>query len=183
MLSKTMTILLGIIHNHSVNAYELDKQLSSLGVRNWYSIASSTVYATLRTAEKRGYIKGDITKDGRMPDKTIYLITDNGKQLFLDAIRGYLSGFEYDITSFHIGIFFIRSLEQEELVSLLEKRLKDLRQFREVLAGRITDMEKAHAPKLICLNTMQDFYIIEAQLKGTEGIAAELKVSIDNPKQ
>lgn len=49
MLSKTATMLLGLINSEPLNAYELIKQLQLMNVKNWYEIADSTVYATIKT--------------------------------------------------------------------------------------------------------------------------------------
>ena len=53
MLTKTATIILGIIKKHPVNAYELIKMLSRFQLKDWYDIADSTVYATLKSLEKK----------------------------------------------------------------------------------------------------------------------------------
>lgn len=53
MLTKTATIILGIIQKHPVNAYELIKMLSRFQLKDWYDIADSTVYATLKSLEKK----------------------------------------------------------------------------------------------------------------------------------
>lgn len=57
MLSKTATMLLGLINSEPLNAYELIKQLQLMNVKNWYEIADSTVYATIKTLEKKAYIR------------------------------------------------------------------------------------------------------------------------------
>lgn len=49
-----------------------------MNVKSWYEIADSTVYATIKTLEKKSYITDKIQKDGNMPDKTVYSITEAG---------------------------------------------------------------------------------------------------------
>lgn len=56
MLTKTATIILGIIQKHPVNAYELIKMLSRFQLKDWYDIADSTVYATLKSLEKNNIL-------------------------------------------------------------------------------------------------------------------------------
>lgn len=51
-------MLLGLINSEPLNAYELIKQLQLMNVKNWYEIADSTVYATIKTLEKKAYIIG-----------------------------------------------------------------------------------------------------------------------------
>lgn len=52
MLSKTATMLLGLINQKPVNAYEIIKELNYMNVKWWFNIADSTVYATIKTLEK-----------------------------------------------------------------------------------------------------------------------------------
>ena len=55
MLSKSATMLLGLINQRPLNPYEIIKQLQIMNVHRWYNIANSTVYAkSLR--EKRIYL-------------------------------------------------------------------------------------------------------------------------------
>ncbi|KXL51989.1 transcriptional regulator PadR-like family protein [Anaerotignum neopropionicum] len=175
MLSKIMTILLGIIEQQPVNAYELNKWLSTMHVRDWYPIAGSTVYATLKTAEKKGFIIGNTEKSGNMPEKTVYSITESGKLRFVETIKSFLIDFEYDITPFSIGMFFIQEIESKEAIFLLEKRIERLKKYNEEVALQIDKMTNNKVPKLFILNTKQNLYIVQAQLKGAVDILAEMK--------
>ena len=67
MLTKSATIILGIIQEHPINAYELIKVLSTFRIKDWYEIADSSVYATLKSLEKKNYIIGETQKSGNMP--------------------------------------------------------------------------------------------------------------------
>ena len=87
MLSKSATMLLGLINQRPLNPYEIIKQLQIINVHRWYNIANSTVYATLKVLEKKEYIYGSVEKDGNMPDKTIYSLTDKGKQEFVATLQ------------------------------------------------------------------------------------------------
>ena len=124
MLSKSATMLLGLINQRPLNPYEIIKQLQIMNVHRWYNIANSTVYATLKALEKKEYIYGSIEKDGNMPDKTIYSLTDKGKQEFVATLQQSILSFDYDTNIFSIAAFFIDALDDPQ--SLLSQRLKIL---------------------------------------------------------
>ena len=105
MLSKSATMLLGLINQRPLNPYEITKQLQIMNVHRWYNIANSTVYATLKILEKKEYICGNIEKGGNMPDKTVYSLTDKGKQEFLKTLRQSILSFDYDTNIFSIAAF------------------------------------------------------------------------------
>ena len=90
MLTKSATIILGIIQEHPINAYELIKVLSTFRIKDWYEIADSSVYATLKSLEKKNYIIGETQKSGNMPDKTVYSLTSSGKTELKKTIKNFI---------------------------------------------------------------------------------------------
>lgn len=64
MLSKSATMMLGLINKQPQNAYEIIKTLEFMNVKWWYNIADSTVYSTLRTLDNKGLIVGVSEKMG-----------------------------------------------------------------------------------------------------------------------
>jgi DNA-binding PadR family transcriptional regulator len=169
MLSKTAAILLGIIGQQPVNAYELNKWLTTMHVRAWYQIASSTVYATLKTAERKGLIEGSTEKTGNMPDKTVYTLSTAGRDALLETLREVLSGFEYDVTGFLIGLFFLNALPAEEVCGLLRKRQALLENYEAGITEQLTAAEHT-APPAVSLSIRQSLYTVQAQLRGTKEV-------------
>ena len=102
MLSKSATMLLGLITHQPLNAYEIVKTLDYMNIKYWFNIGTSTVYATIKTLEKKQYLVGEIQKDGNMPDKTVYSITEQGKAVFLETLRTSFLKFDYDTNIFSI---------------------------------------------------------------------------------
>lgn len=175
MLSKTMALLLGIIDGRPVNPYELNKWLTTMNVRSWYPVADSTVYATLKAAEKKNYIAGNAEKSGNMPEKTVYSITKTGKEELTGTLRSFLTEFDYDITAFHIGIFFSETLGIPETSVLLKKREALLEKQEQGIKMQLAKMEQEAIPRLVTLNVRQSLYIVEAQRKGTQEILEEIE--------
>ena len=129
MLSKSATMLLGLITHQPLNAYEIVKALDYMNIKYWFNIGTSTVYATIKTLEKKQYISGEIQKDGNMPDKTVYSITEQGKNAFLNTLRSSFLKFDYDTNIFSITAFFLDCLPEEEQKTLLEMRMAVLQKY------------------------------------------------------
>ena len=80
MLSKSATMLLGLINQRPLNPYEITKQLQIMNVHRWYNIANSTVYATLKVLEKKEYICGNIERAEICPiRRSIHLLIKENK--------------------------------------------------------------------------------------------------------
>ena len=114
MLSKPATLLLGIIYEKPLNAYEITKLLSYMNIKWWFNIADSTVYATLKKLEKKGYIEGTIEKIGNMPDRTVYSLTEKGEDELKETIKESIRQFNYDTNIFTIAAFLKEILEKEQ---------------------------------------------------------------------
>ena len=155
MLSKSATMLLGLINQRPLNPYEIIKQLQIMNVHRWYNIANSTVYATLKVLEKKEYIYGSIEKAGNMPDKTIYSLTDKGKQEFVATLQQSILSFDYD------------ALDDPQ--SLLSQRLKILNSYLEGIEQQITVI-KDDIPSIAKANIERTKYIVEAEIAGTESL-------------
>ena len=105
MLSKPATMLLGLIYEKPLNAYEIIKLLNYMNVKWWFNIADSTVYSTLKTLEKKEYILGTTEKVGNMPDRTVYSLSDKGKDEFIATLKASILQFNYDTNIFSIAAF------------------------------------------------------------------------------
>ena len=130
MLSKPATMLLGLIYEKPLNAYEIIKHLNYMNVKWWFNIADSTVYSTLKTLEKKEYIIGTTEKVGNMPDRTVYSLSEKGKDEFISTLKASILQFNYDTNIFSIAAFFLNTFTPEEQQKLLQERLTVLQKYR-----------------------------------------------------
>lgn len=130
MLSKPATMLLGLIYEKPLNAYEIIKHLNYMNVKWWFNIADSTVYSTLKTLEKKEYIIGTAEKVGNMPDRTVYNLSEKGKDEFISTLKASILQFNYDTNIFSIAAFFLNTFTPEEQQKLLQERLTVLQKYR-----------------------------------------------------
>lgn len=171
MLSKSATMLLGLVCKMPRNAYEITKQLQIMNISSWYNIANSTVYATLKTLEKKEYIYGIIEKDGNMPDKTIYSLTDKGKEKLLETLEQSILSFDYDTNVFSIAAFFIDILENRE--ELLNKRLVLLNNYKVGIEKQLKVLED-NTSLVTLANIERSKLIVEAEILGTKNLLSAI---------
>lgn len=175
MLSKSATMIMGLINTSPLNAYEIVKQLQWMNIKYWYNIADSTVYATIKSIEKKGYISGTVEKGGNMPDKTIYTLTDKGRDELRKTLSNSIITFDYDANIFSIAAFFIDFFEPDEQKRLLEQRLENLNKYLRGIENQITETwENQVAPFHVAnVNRMMD--IVNAEISGTKRIIDRLR--------
>lgn len=172
MLSKPATMLLGLIYEKPLNAYEIIKRLNYMNVKWWFNIADSTVYSTLKTLEKRGYISGTVEKVGNMPDRTVYSISDTGKDKFTDTLKASVLQFSYDTNIFSIAAFFLGVFAPDEQQELLGKRLEILQKYRIGIEKQVNPLWENEVSAVHVANVKRMIDLVDAEIAGTKRLLA-----------
>lgn len=167
MLSKPATMLMGLIYEKPINAYEIIKQLNFMNVKWWYNIADSTVYSTLKVLEKRDLISGKTEKVGNMPDRTIYTLTSKGEIEFRDTLRKSILQFNYDTNVFSIAAFFLSVFSSDEQCALLQERLDFLQKYRVGIEKQVDMLEENGISAIHMANVKRMIDLIDAEIAGT----------------
>lgn len=172
MLSKPATMLLGLIYEKPLNAYEIIKRLNYMNVKWWFNIADSTVYSTLKTLEKKKYISGVTEKIGNMPDRTVYSLSEKGKDAFVATLKESILQFNYDTNIFTIAAFFLSTFSPDEQHELLEERLQILQRYRTGMEQQINPLWEDEIPSLHVANVKRMIDLADAEISGTKRLLA-----------
>lgn len=168
MLTKPAVFLLGIIDEKPVNAYEIIKKLKQMNIRNWISFPDSTVYITLRNLEKKDYIEGCIEKIGKMPDRTVYNLTEDGKVVFLEALREMLLNFDSDTNAFSIAALYMHVFSSGERMKLLVKRLSMLAKLQDEMQKQLEEAERNNLSNVYIVDVERRIGIVNSEIGATE---------------
>jgi len=180
MLSKVSVLLLGIIDENPVNPYELTKLLDYIHIKQWFPVATSSVYATIKTLHQKGYITGESVREGNMPEKTIYSITEKGKSELYSSLVEYLGGTELDPVKFDIAGIMICHLEKEEVLRILGERLAKLEKILFGINGQLQHLQSnSSIPDLGLPAVRHNVYLIEAEIKTTKELISVVQKNND----
>lgn len=166
MLSKPATMLLGLIYEKPLNAYEIIKHLNYMNVKWWFNIADSTVYSTLKTLEKKEYIIGTTEKVGNMPDRTVYSLSEKGKDEFISTLKASILQFNYDTNIFSIAAFFLNTFTPEEQQKLLQKRLTVLQKYRTGIEKQVNPLWENEVSATHSANVKRMIDLVDAEITG-----------------
>ncbi len=75
-------IVLGMIKQQPLSAYDIQKQVEYRNISKWVKISTPSIYKKVISLEEKGLIKGVTVKDGNMPEKAVYHLTENGEKEF-----------------------------------------------------------------------------------------------------
>lgn len=170
---------MGIIHKKPLNAYEITKLLAYMNIKWWFNVADSTVYTTLKNLEKKGLVKGTTEREGNMPDKTIYSLTENGKDELKEAVKESILQFSYDTTVFTIAAFVMDILKTKEKKKVLKKRLDILQSYLAGISKQDNETWKQEAPDFHVANVERMIDIVQAEISGTKRLLSVVEKKIE----
>ncbi|WP_095173446.1 MULTISPECIES: PadR family transcriptional regulator [Blautia] len=75
-------IVLGILKKESLSAYDIQKLVEYRNLSKWVKISTPSIYKKVIQLEEKGLIKSSRVKEGKMPDKAVYSLTDDGNKEF-----------------------------------------------------------------------------------------------------
>ncbi len=88
-LSAINLVLLGFLMDEPMSAYDLDKLIERDQIKEMVKISTPAIYKNLLKLNESGYLSSQTIKEGEMPEKTIYRITDRGRQFFMELMYKY----------------------------------------------------------------------------------------------
>ena len=75
-------IVLGILKKDPMSAYDIQKLVEYRKISKWVKISTPSIYKKAIQLEEKGLIRGEIVKEGKMPEKAIYSLTEAGEAEF-----------------------------------------------------------------------------------------------------
>ncbi len=138
---KTDLAALGLINWRPIHGYALNHAFQELGLGNWTTISRSSIYSALRRLEKDGAVSITREREGNTPERTVYHLTDRGRELLKDILLDALGYVGPEDRYFYLGIMFADALESHEINRQLSARCAKL---QAVLDRECEDIDKCN---------------------------------------
>lgn len=156
-------IVLGMLKQSAMSAYDIQKQVEYRNISKWVKISTPSIYKKVLQLEGKGYIKGTMVKDGNMPPKAVYTLTEAGEKEF-DRLM-----FEISESPIHIFLDFnavivnLASLPPEEqavCLSNIESNVQTLKSYIEENIRAKENLPEIPATGMAVLQ--QQFILVQA---------------------
>lgn len=131
MLSDVELILIKFIKDKPYYAYELERLIEKRQLRQWVKISGTAIYQVLDRLCQKGLLEYTFEKEGNMPQRKRYHITEKGNEEFFKATKETLQNIEKYYFKLSIGLACRKFLQKEEFDKLIEERLSKLEDFLE----------------------------------------------------
>lgn len=132
-------LLLYIVNEKPSYAYEIDKTIELREMKRWVRIGVASIYRVLIKLEEKGLVYSQNEKEGRMPERKRYYITDTGRAALVEESKRLLSTLEWYYLDLNVGLETSNSLPPREIARCLKKRLAgvklNIKRMKEIYAA------------------------------------------------
>lgn len=127
-------IVLGILKKEPMGAYDIQKLVEYRNISKWVKISTPSIYKKAIQLEEKGLIKGEIVKEGKMPEKAVYSLTEAGKKEFeklMLEIAGKPIHLFLDFNAVIVNLDSLSPQMQKECIHKIEENIDILKMYLE----------------------------------------------------
>ncbi|MDR3577780.1 MAG: PadR family transcriptional regulator [Anaerolineaceae bacterium] len=119
-------VILGLLTERQLYGYEI-KQIIEEHMGDWTSIAFGSIYFALDKLAEEGFVDKVATEQaGSRPSRSVYKVTNAGKDEFLRLLRESWQSIEHEYFEIDVCLFFLERLSRSEVKGYLRTRLNKL---------------------------------------------------------
>ena len=164
-------IVLGMLKKEPMSAYDIQKLVEYRNISKWGKISTPSIYKKTVQLEKKGFVKGSIVKEGKMPEKVIYSLTDAGQEEFeklmleiaAKPIRIFL-----DFNAVIVNLDSLSSENRKQCIDSIEENIKELKSYLEQNIHEKENLPEIPATGMAVLR--QQFVLAEAIEKWIDSV-------------
>ncbi|MDZ4181289.1 MAG: PadR family transcriptional regulator [Candidatus Cloacimonadaceae bacterium] len=152
-MSKAQMIVLGFLNHTPMHGYQIGLIVEQGEFPVWAGIKLPSVYKAMQSLEKSRHIRGEETREGNNPPRTVYHINLKGKILLTQMLNDYLADSRLSDRDWWLALSFSHQcIGKEALVAYIDTRVIKLRDkdrerrqskcLEETASGRIPFVHK-----------------------------------------
>lgn len=156
-------IVLGMLKKEPMSAYDIQKLVEYRNISKWVKISTPSIYKKVIQLEEKGLIKSNIVKEGKMPEKAIYTLTDTGEKEFERLMIEIAAEPIHIFLDFNAVIVNLDSLPLETQKSCVANIAKNVKTLKTYLEENIHEKENIpEIPETGMAVLRQQFILAEA---------------------
>ncbi len=170
-LTRNDLLVLGLLLDRPMHGYEILQHIRAADVDLWLAVSPAAIYYSLSKLHRRGLVV-ETRARGEGPERSIYHLTEKGRQVFFAGMEEALASQEPNYSEYDVGIFLLNKIPQERALVLLEQRLEFLRRREaQVTEARL----RASEDPLRCAILTRIITCVRKEQEWLEGILRHLR--------
>src|ERR1044072_6701755 len=127
-LTPLAMAVLDLLHERNMHPYEMTQLMRERRVGYRGKLRPGSLYHTVERLEGQGIIEiVDTQRQGRRPERTVYGLTEAGRDLFVEQARAMLAAPAQEYPQYPVALSAAGELECEDALEQLRMRVVGLR--------------------------------------------------------
>jgi DNA-binding PadR family transcriptional regulator len=165
--------VLATVVQRPMHRYEMASLMRARGKERDMNIKWGSLYTVVANLEKNGFLEAiDVTRQGARPERTVYQITDAGRDELVAWTRELIAEPEAEHTRFVAGLSVLAVLSPRDVAALLRRRLERLTESIDALRTELA--QAAELPRLFLIEDEYRIAMTQAEADWTRSLLDEL---------
>lgn len=168
--------VLSYLTQRPMHPYELSRTLRENGDARSIKFNHGSLYMVVQQLAKAGFVTElETNRDGQRPERTVYALTDAGRDELRSWMRELLSEPEHEYPRFVAALSLIAALPPDEVLALLRTRLTGLAAQRAQIRQLIDQALADGVPELFVIEEQYRLAMVDAESAFVEQLVERIQ--------
>jgi len=169
-----LALLALLMPGRPMHPYQMASLLRQTGKDSDVKIKWGSLYTVVQNLEKNGFIESTSSdRDGKRPERTLYAITDAGRDETRDWLRELIANPEPEFPRFATALSVAGVLPPDEVMSLLTRRVEALESS--IKAQQLVLTTAAAVPRVFLIEAEYALAMTVAELAWVRSLVTEIE--------
>jgi DNA-binding PadR family transcriptional regulator len=156
--------ILELLDERPMHPYELAATMRERHHDEFVRLNFGTLYHTVEVLERDGMIVSiEREKEGRRPERTIYQLTEPGRELLIKVVSDIIARPTREYLNFAAGLMFMHHLDAPRAAQLLGERVVALTAITEKLTRIMSELRTAGVTRLSIIELEHKIAMLDAE--------------------
>ena len=174
-ISPLALSILELLDERPMHPYELAATMRARHHDEFIRLNFGTLYHTVDTLDRDGWIVPlEREKEGKRPERTVYQLTEAGRELLLRVVTDLLAEPKREYPHFAAGLMFMHHLKAAKAAGHLNERWHALDAHVEKLTRIMAELRADGVKRLAIIELEHKIAMLEAEGRWVRGLEREI---------
>ena len=167
--------VLSYLSQRPMHPYELSRTLRDNGDGRSIKFNHGTLYMVVKQLAQAGLIhEQETSRDGQRPERTVYALTDPGRQELHDWLHQLIEQPQHEYPAFVAGLSLLAALPPDEVTPLLRRRSQRLGEEIAEIERLVESTLAAGVPELFLIEEQFRVTLLRAETSFVEDLVGRI---------
>ena len=174
-ISPLALSILELLDERPMHPYELASTMRDRHQDEFIRLNFGSLYHTVEVLERSGWIvSSEREKEGRRPERTIYKLTNSGRDMLVRVVSDILSQPRREYQHFSAGLMFMHHLTAHQAAGHLRDRVTALQAKHDKLSGILSELHAHGLRRLTLIELEHKIAMLDAERKWVTNLEREI---------